>query len=159
MSDTNEMPENCTPVEASDIKKGRYILIKGRPCKIIDATHHKTGKHGHIKASLVGLDLLNHKKCLTSVPGHAKMHEFDIEKNEYQLISMNEDFLDCLDADNVEHKIRINSDSDMYKEIDKEYQSGKTINVIVIKVPVALSAKKSIMEEAIDSYAASHPVE
>jgi len=35
------------PMEAGQIKKGGYICIKGRPCKVVSVSTSKTGKHGH----------------------------------------------------------------------------------------------------------------
>ena len=33
------------PMEAGQIKKGGYICIKGRPCKVVSISTSKTGKH------------------------------------------------------------------------------------------------------------------
>merc|ERR1712216_884184 len=38
-------------VEAGQIRKGGYIMIKGKPCKVRDVSVSKTGKHGHPSAS------------------------------------------------------------------------------------------------------------
>lgn len=32
-------------------------MIKGRPCKIVDMSTSKTGKHGHAKVHLVAIDV------------------------------------------------------------------------------------------------------
>ena len=40
------------PQQASAIRKNGYLLIKGRPCKVVDMSTSKTGKHGHAKVSL-----------------------------------------------------------------------------------------------------------
>lgn len=32
---------NCTPLAAGDARKGGFILIKGKPCKIIDCSKAK----------------------------------------------------------------------------------------------------------------------
>merc|ERR1719313_2079180 len=36
-------------VEAGSIRKGGYIMIKGKACKVKDVSTSKTGKHGHAK--------------------------------------------------------------------------------------------------------------
>jgi hypothetical protein len=38
----------------------RHVVIKGRPCKIVDMSTSKTGKHGHAKVHLVAIDV---RKC------------------------------------------------------------------------------------------------
>ena len=39
------------PSQASAIKKGGHIMIKGHPCKVVEMSTSKTGKHGHAKVS------------------------------------------------------------------------------------------------------------
>ena len=51
------------PVQAGSIRKGGYIMIKGRPCKVVDVSTSKTGKHGHAKAHFVAIDIFTDKKC------------------------------------------------------------------------------------------------
>ena len=36
-------------IKASKVNVGDIIIIKGRPCKVIEVTKSKTGKHGHAK--------------------------------------------------------------------------------------------------------------
>ena len=37
------------PVQAGSLKKGDYAMIKGQPCRVVEITTSKTGKHGHAK--------------------------------------------------------------------------------------------------------------
>merc|ERR1719310_118997 len=58
------------PMQAGEIRKGSHVMIKGKPCKVAEVTTSKTGKHGHAKAHIVGLDIFTSKKyedlCPTS---------------------------------------------------------------------------------------------
>merc|ERR1712167_550860 len=40
-------------VEAGQIRKGGYIMIKGKACKVRDVSTSKTGKHGHAKCKFL----------------------------------------------------------------------------------------------------------
>lgn len=147
-----ELPENCTPVDAAQVKVGHHVILKNRPCKIYESTHDKTGKHGHCRVSLVGIDLLNGKKRENSSPGHATLAQFEIAKEEFQLINMTEDGVECLDSKEVEQTISLHKDSEMYMSLYEEFQAGNTVTITVIKVPVVLSAKKSSIEQVIESF-------
>ena len=50
------------PAQASSIRKGGYILIRDRPCKVIEMSTSKTGKHGHAKINFTGIDIFTEKK-------------------------------------------------------------------------------------------------
>merc|ERR1711879_46690 len=50
------------PCQASGIKKNGYMIIKGRPCKVVDTSTSKTGKHGSAKVHFTAIDIFNGKK-------------------------------------------------------------------------------------------------
>ena len=39
------------PTQCSALRKNGHVLIKGHPCKIVDMSTSKTGKHGHAKVT------------------------------------------------------------------------------------------------------------
>ena len=79
------------PMEAGQIRKGGHIMIKGNPCKVIDVSTSKTGKHGHAKCHFVAIDIFSGKKMEDLVPaGHTTSVPF-VKKEEFQCIDCDED--------------------------------------------------------------------
>ena len=40
------------PIQCSALRKNGHVVIKGHPCKIVEMSTSKTGKHGHAKVGL-----------------------------------------------------------------------------------------------------------
>ena len=73
------------PIEASELKLGHYIFMNSRPCKVIELTKSKTGKHGHCKVVLQGQDVINGNKYTDSSPGHKVYMQFQLEEETTKL--------------------------------------------------------------------------
>lgn len=50
------------PMQCSALRKNGFVCIKGFPCKIVDMSTHKTGKHGGAKVHLIGIDIFTNRK-------------------------------------------------------------------------------------------------
>jgi translation initiation factor 5A len=79
------------PTSAGDIKKNSFMVISGRPCKVVDYSTAKTGKHGHAKASITGIDIFNGKKYEDSLPTSANVEVPNIKRTEWQVISIDDE--------------------------------------------------------------------
>merc|ERR1712054_509775 len=79
------------PNTAGAVRKNGFIVIKGRPCKVIDVSTSKTGKHGHAKCHFVGQDLFTGKKMEELVPSSHNCESPFVTRTEYQLIDITDD--------------------------------------------------------------------
>ena len=88
------------PMEAGQIKKGGYICIKNRPCKVVSISTSKTGKHGHAKCNFVATDIFNGKKLEDIVPSSHGTTVPNVFKSEYSLLDIgDEDYLTLMSDD------------------------------------------------------------
>ncbi len=56
------------PIEVRNIKPGDLVMLKGRPCRVLTIHYAKTGKHGHAKMSVTGIDVLTQTKIEDVTP-------------------------------------------------------------------------------------------
>merc|ERR1719245_2269377 len=75
------------PQQAGEIRKGAFLMIKGRPCKCVEVSTSKTGKHGHAKAHIVALDIFTGKKMEDLCPTSHNLDCPNVVKTEYQLLT------------------------------------------------------------------------
>ncbi|KAI6188346.1 Nuclear valosin-containing protein-like [Aphelenchoides besseyi] len=93
------------PKQCSAIRKNEYVMIKGRPCKVVEMSTSKTGKHGHAKVHMVAIDIFTNKKLEDICPSTHNMDVPVVKKKEYQLLSIGDDgFLSLMDLETCDTK-------------------------------------------------------
>jgi len=125
------------PCSAGDLKKNQFAMLKGHPCKIMEVRHSKTGKHGHAKCSITGVDVLTGKKYQDVQPAHASMGFAVITKTEYTLTYIDNDnrVAQLLDSNNEPYEVAL--EGEIAEELMKEYNPDDTDNDIVVTVMIA----------------------
>lgn len=86
----------------SSLRKNGYMVMKNRPCKIVDMSTSNTGKHGHAKVHLVGIDIFTGKKYEEIVPSTHEVDVPNVSRNEYKLVCFS--FVRPLTATNYTNK-------------------------------------------------------
>jgi translation initiation factor 5A len=118
----------------------------------MDVEHSKTGKHGHMKAKLTGIDVLTFKKYEWVGPGHTNIMEFTPLKNEYSLIDIEDNTLTCIDDNGTEVFVSVDTSSEIYGKLKAETEAGKNLIVLIITAPVEQSQGNYVDHTAVDSY-------
>merc|ERR1712198_392519 len=121
------------PAQCSSLRKNGFVVIKGRPCKIVEMSTSKTGKHGHAKVHMVGIDLFTGKKYEDICPSTHNMDVPVVKRANYQLIDITDDGFVSLMADSGEIREDIKKpESDLGAAIQKDYDEGKELLVTVL---------------------------
>ena len=122
------------PMQCSALRKNGFVVIKGRPCKIVDMSTSKTGKHGHAKVNLVAIDIFNGKKLEDLCPSTHNMMVPHVSRMEYQLLDISEDgFLSLLlPSGETKDDVKVADTEDGKKLVD-EFNEGKSLIVTVLK--------------------------
>ena len=79
------------PSEAGQIRKGGYIVIKGRAAKVLDVSTSKTGKHGHAKCNFTAVDIFNNKKYEDIIPSTHTASVPNVSRKEFSLLDIADD--------------------------------------------------------------------
>eukprot|EP00049_Salpingoeca_infusionum_P023962 m.14434 g.14434 ORF g.14434 m.14434 type:complete len:149 (-) comp6289_c0_seq1:360-806(-) len=123
------------PAQCSSLRKGGHVVIKGRPCKIVDMSTSKTGKHGHAKVHMVALDIFTGKKLEDICPSTHNMNCPNVKRTDLQLVDIDEDgFLSLMDDDgNTREDINISSaDDEVQTEIREKFDAAEDFLVTIL---------------------------
>jgi len=129
----------CFPMQAGSIKKGGHAMLKGHPCKVVEVTTSKTGKHGHAKAHIVGIDIFTGKKYEDLCPTSHNMEVPFVNRAEFQLVDISDDGYVTLMTEGGDTKADLTlpkdtegNEDDMAKQIRDMFASEKQILVGVL---------------------------
>jgi translation initiation factor 5A len=121
------------PQQCSALRKNGYVVIKGRPCKILEMSTSKTGKHGHAKVHLVGRDIFTQKKYEDICPSTHNMNVPHVSRKDYQLTNIDDGFLTLMD-DNGENKEDLKlPENELGKEIQEKFSREDQFMVTIMK--------------------------
>ena len=88
--------------EVRELKVGRYMLIDDAPCKIMEITMSKPGKHGEAKGRIVAIGVFDSQKRSVVYPVKHKVKVPIIEKKNAQVLSIGKNEAQLMDSDTFE---------------------------------------------------------
>ncbi len=88
-----------TEAEVRELKVGRYMLIDDSPCKIVDITMSKPGKHGEAKGRIVAIGIFDNQKHSVVYPVKHKVKVPMIVKKNAQVLSIANNEAQLMDSE------------------------------------------------------------
>ena len=82
---------DSVPIQCSALRKGGYVCIKMKACKIVEMSTSKTGKHGHAKVHLTGIEIFTGKKYEDVCPSTHNMMVPNVIRKEYEVVDIDSD--------------------------------------------------------------------
>ena len=134
------------PMQCSALRKNGHVVIKGRPCKIVDMSTSKTGKHGHAKVHLVAIDIFTGKKLEDISPSTHNMDVPNVSRNEYQLVNIDDGFLNLMTSDGTAKDDVKVPEGELGEMIQNEFDAGKDLLVTIVSAmgeEQAISSKEA----------------
>eukprot|EP01113_Clastostelium_recurvatum_P001199 TRINITY_DN1049_c0_g1_i2.p1 TRINITY_DN1049_c0_g1~~TRINITY_DN1049_c0_g1_i2.p1 ORF type:complete len:187 (-),score=41.12 TRINITY_DN1049_c0_g1_i2:119-610(-) len=135
------------PVQCSSLRKNGFVVIKGFPCKVVDMSTSKTGKHGHAKVHLVAIDIFTGRKYEELCPSTHNMDVPNVKRSDYSLLDVTEDgFLSLLTSDGTTKDDLRLPEGEVGDSIKAMFDDGKDVVVSVVSAmgtEGVVSAKES----------------
>ena len=122
------------PQKASACRKGSYLMIDNHPCKIIDMSTSKTGKHGHAKCKFMAKDIFDQSQHDFVQTSTHNVEIPNVSRKEYQLADIDEDEYVSLLDDNAEIRsdLQLPDNNELADNIRKFYNSEVDCAITVL---------------------------
>lgn len=91
------------PVDVGSLREGGYIIVDGEPCRIVEITKSKPGKHGSAKARIVAIGVFDGVKRSIVKPVDATADVPIIEKRSGQVFAVSTSSVQLMDLESYEY--------------------------------------------------------
>ena len=90
-------------MDVGSLRVGGYMIIDSEPCRIVDITKSKPGKHGSAKARIVAIGIFDGVKRSIVKPVGASAEVPIIEKRSGQIFAVNPSSVQIMDLETYEY--------------------------------------------------------
>lgn len=91
------------PVDVGSLRVGGYMIIDNEPCRIVDITKSKPGKHGSAKARIVAIGIFDGQKRQFVKPVDSTAEIPIIDKRPGQVFAVNPSSIQIMDLETYEY--------------------------------------------------------
>ena len=120
------------PQQCSALRKNGHVVIKGRPCKIVDMSTSKTGKHGHAKVHLVATDICPARQHDAITPTTHNREVPTVTRRENPLINIDDGYLNLMSNDGSSKDDVKVPEGELGDQITNDFEDGKDLMVTIV---------------------------
>ncbi|MCC6046870.1 MAG: translation initiation factor IF-5A [Desulfurococcaceae archaeon] len=88
--------------ELGDLREGSYIVIDGEPCRIVEISKAKTGKHGSAKVHVVAIGIFSGSRKSLVAPADQRVEVPIISKRTGQVLAVTGGRVQVMDMETYE---------------------------------------------------------
>jgi translation initiation factor 5A len=122
-----------------NLKVGSFVMIDGEPCRVVDISKAKTGKHGSAKATVTAVGLFSKSKKVLVAPVDSQIEVPIIEKRVGRIIADLGDKFQVMDVESFEifevSKDTIDESIRGKLTVDQEVEYWQVLNAKLIVRP------------------------
>ena len=116
------------------------MMIKGKPCKVLNISVSKTGKHGHAKCNFTAVDIFTGKKYEDMIPSTHGTTVPIVNRADWEVIDIEGDELTLMDeAGNQKTDLNLPTYPDtMAEEIREAWNGGENSVIVTVQAAVGI---------------------
>ena len=81
-----------------EMRPGKFVIIDGEPCKVVDVSSSAPGKHGSAKMRIVGVGIFDNQKRMLYGPAHDDAEVPILERKKGQILSFDGTSVQVMDT-------------------------------------------------------------
>lgn len=124
-------------IAAAHATRGLHVVLEGFPCRVVGLALSKTGKHGHRKAVVTGIDLVSGKKYSFGGPGDTTLQAFKPDRREYVAVDVSVDD-DMAEVHYLDHDDRLQTarvEAKRARDAEPHIPSGLVVHLLRLPCP------------------------
>ncbi len=134
-------------VSAGSLHKGDLVMIKDKPCKVVNFSTAKVGKHGSAKAMITGIDIFTSNKLECTYSTGDTVDAPIVKRTEYTLINIDDEgFVSLMDENGeVKEDLKLPEDEwlkDVKEKIQQLFDDAQV--EVLITVLAAMASEKIV---------------
>ncbi len=116
---------STTFISMKELRPGKYVMIDGEPCKVVETSTSAPGKHGSAKMRVVGVGIFDGQKRTLFGSTGDDVEAPVIERKRGQIISVSGDSVQIMDATTYE-----TFDLNVPDDLKGEVEAGREVEYI-----------------------------